>query len=63
MVWGCFGYYGVGELVILPKNIHMNKNNYLELLCDHLPDSFLKCQADFFMQDGAPCHTAQDVQQ
>jgi len=63
MVWGCFSYHGVGELVVLPKNTRMNKNNYLELLCDHLPNSFEKCRAEFFMQDGAPCHTALDVKQ
>ncbi|MPC40780.1 Transposable element Tcb1 transposase [Portunus trituberculatus] len=63
MVWGCFSYYGVGELVVLPNNIHMNKSNYLELLCDHLPNSFEKCRAELFMQDGTPYHTAFDVKQ
>lgn len=38
MVWGCFGFHGLGELAILPKNKSMNKNNYLELLCDYLPE-------------------------
>lgn len=40
MVWGCFSYHGVGNLVVLPKNTTMNQENYLELLCDHLPGSF-----------------------
>ena len=63
MVWACFSYHGVGELVILPKNVMMNQYNYLELLCDYLPDSFEKAKANFFMQDGAPCHTAKSVKQ
>ena len=61
MVWGCFSYYGIGSLVVLPKNIKVNQGLYLELLCDHLPDSFEKTQARVFMQDGAPCHTAKSV--
>lgn len=61
MVWGSFSYFGVGEIVVLPRNMYMNKDNYLELLVDHLPESFEKCQANFFMQDGAPCHRAKDV--
>ena len=61
MVWGCFSYYGVGDLVILPKNVKVNQAVYLELLCDHLPDSFEKTKAKVFMQDGAPCHTAKTV--
>lgn len=59
MVWGCFSYQGVGKLVVLPKNIHMNRNNCMELVHDHLPNSFEKCR-DEFMKDGAPCHTAFD---
>lgn len=62
MVWGCFTYYGVGDLVILPKNEKMNQYNYLELLLDHLPSSFDNTKAEVFMQDGAPCHTAKSVQ-
>lgn len=61
MVWGCFSYHGVGELVVLPKNQTVNQYNYLELLCDYLPDSMEKTQTTQFMQDGAPCHTAKSV--
>ncbi|KAG7177856.1 Transposable element Tc1 transposase-like 1, partial [Homarus americanus] len=61
MVWASFTYYGVGELVILPKNQIMNQYNYLELLSDFLPESFDKAKASLFMQDGAPCHTAESV--
>lgn len=61
MVWGCFTAQSVGELVVLPKNQCMNQYNYLELLCDNLPDAFDRCGATVFMQDGAPCHTAKSV--
>ena len=61
MVWGSFGYSGVGELVFLEKNTYMNQYNYFELLCDRLEDSFEKSGTSFFMQDGAPCHTAKSV--
>lgn len=61
MVWACFSYHGVGDLVFLPRNENMNQNNYLELLCDFLPGSFEICNAATFMQDGAPCHRAKSV--
>lgn len=60
---GMFSYHGVGELVFLLENVTMNRNDYLELLCDNLSDSFVKCRADFFVQDGTPCHTPIDVTQ
>ena len=63
MVWGCFTYHGVGPLVVLPANEKINQYNYLELLCDELPGAFEKTKATWFMQDGAPCHTAKSVQQ
>ncbi|XP_068240528.1 uncharacterized protein [Palaemon carinicauda] len=40
MVWGSFGYGGVGELFFLPKNEHMNQFNYFNLLNDHLEQGF-----------------------
>ena len=61
MVWGCFSYHGLGHLVFLPKNVKMNQHNYLDLLIDHLDPSMEACHADFFMQDGAPCHRAKLV--
>lgn len=65
VVWGCFGYYGLGALVMLPKskyvNQHMNKDNYFELLCEHLPDAFERCHAKIFMHDSAPRHRARAV--
>lgn len=56
-----FLYYGAEEIVVLSGNVHMNNDNYLVLLAEHLLESFEKCQANFFMQDGAPCHSAKDV--
>lgn len=58
MVWGCFSYYGLGSLVFLEKNVTMKADIYLTLLMEHLPDSFDKCNAKHFMQDGAGCHIA-----
>lgn len=63
MVWGCFTFFKVGELVVLPPNQMMNQNNYLELLSDYLPSCFDECSAEVFQQDGAPCHTAKSVKQ
>lgn len=63
IVWCCFTAQSVYELVVLPKNEYMNQYNYLELLCDHLPEAFERCGATIFMQDSAPCHTAKSVVQ
>ena len=62
MVWGCFTFFNVGELVVLPHNEMMNQNSYLELLSDYLAGCFEKCE-EVFQQDGAPCHTAKSVTQ
>ena len=61
MVWGCFSGRGLGKLVVMPKNIKVNQYNYLELLCDHLPDCFDLTGARVFQQDGAPPHMAKIV--
>lgn len=63
MVWGYFSSTSVGALAILPENEYVNKNNYLDILCDYLPISFERCRADFLMQDGAPCHSLKKVKQ
>ena len=67
MIWGCFSYYGVGKLIVLPKNESVNKESYLELLNDHLDDCFLMCRVPYstgtFMQDGASCHTAKVIKE
>ena len=49
MVWGCFGYHGVGDLVVLPRYQIVNQ---LEQLDEHLMSSMEKTQTSFIMQDG-----------
>ena len=61
MVWGCFTGKGLGSLVVLPKNLKVNQDVYLELLSDHLPESFERTGAQVFQQDGAPAHTARSI--
>lgn len=63
MVWGCFSYYGVGNLVFLEKGVAMNAERYLDLLFDNLEECYDKCNAETFMQDGAPCHTSKHVKE
>lgn len=63
MVWGAFGYHGTGKLVVLPKNVTVNKERYLELLNDHLEDCFIDCKSEVFQQDGAPAHTAKLIKE
>ncbi|KAG0700308.1 hypothetical protein GWK47_025601 [Chionoecetes opilio] len=61
MMWGCFTFHGIGNLVIFPKNTTVNKVVHFDLLNDHLEACFEKTQAQIFQQDGASCHTARDV--
>lgn len=42
MVWGCFMFNGLGDLVPLPQNTAVTKEMYLELLMDNLRSSFQK---------------------
>ena len=58
MVWGSFGFGGLGSLVVLPKGLTMNSARYIKLLKDHLADSFASSGTEVFQQDGAPCHTS-----
>ena len=58
MVWGSFGYGGLGDLVILPYNETVNKEAYYIILNEYLESSFEKSATDIFQQDGAPPHTA-----
>ena len=67
MVWACFNYKGIGKLIVLPRNLTMNKERYLELIEDHLYDCFRMCKVrldrGIFMQDGASCHTAKIIKE
>ena len=65
MVWGAIGYSGPGELIILPRNVSMNSQRYIELLKNNLNKCFRKCRIRrsraILQQDGATCHTAKVV--
>ena len=61
MVWGAFGYYGIGKLVVLPKNVTVNQERHLELLPDHLEDCFNSCQSKIFQHNGALAHRSKLV--
>jgi transposase len=62
MVWGCFsGKKGRGGLYFLPKNCTMNGPRYKTVLEDHLLPFMRIHGAQFFLQDGAPCHTSKVV--
>ena len=63
MVWGWFAFGLVSNLVFFEKDESVNQHSYFELLCDNLPESFEKCNASWFMQDGAPAHTARSITQ
>ena len=58
MVWGCFSAFGRGGLYFLPENKTMNSEHYIECLNGHLLRMFEIHQSEFFLQDGAPCHTS-----
>lgn len=63
MVWGAFTGHGVAKLHVFKKNEKVNQYNYLELMCDILPDAFEDTGATCFQQDGARAHTAKSVTQ
>ena len=56
-----FSGLGLRKLVVLPKNLKVNANVDLELLADHLPESFDMYSAKIFQQDGALAHTLPDL--
>jgi len=58
MVWGCFSYQGVGELVFI-KNT-MCATDYVSILSRSLPDSVrkMKLKRFIFQQDNDPKHTS-----
>lgn len=59
MVWGCFSWQGVGQLVQI--NEIMTADTYINILNEHLEISLLKLnlQNNFiFQQDNDPKHTA-----
>lgn len=46
-----------GAVVVFLKSVAVNKNIYLELLCDHLEECFELCKSRIFRQEGALCPT------
>ena len=65
LICGAIGYSDPGELVILPLDVSMNKERYIELLRNHLNKSFRMCRDHrrraILQQDGATCHTIKVV--
>lgn len=63
MVWGCFAYSGVGNLVDIPTT--MTKEIYLDILKDNVKQSARRVGLGRFwtyQQDNDPKHTAKVVQ-
>ena len=57
--WGAIsGRHGRGGLKFLPKNQTMNGEWYTAILEDHLLPWYQGRHCNWFMQDGAPCHTS-----
>lgn len=63
MVWGAFTGHGKAQLHVFHNKEKVNQYNYLELLCDVLPQAFEDTGATVFQQDGAKPHTAKSVTQ
>ena len=66
MVWGCVGYYGVGELVVLEENV--TAAAYIRTLDQYLLSSVENIFGDrqhhiIFQHDNAPAHKARATQQ
>ncbi len=63
-VWGCFSTKGVGSLIILPKNIAINKEWYQNVLQERLLPTIHKqfgYNLRIFQHDEAPCHKARVI--
>lgn len=61
MVWGAFSHNGTAGLYFLPQKTTMNGARYLKLLQEKLMLHMEIHQCSIFMQDGAPCHRARQV--
>jgi transposase len=61
MLWGAFSAKGRGPLYILPKNVTMNGERYLQILKEKLPNFMRIHKCGTFQHDGAPCHRAAAV--
>jgi transposase len=56
MFWGCFGWHGVGPLVVVEGN--MNSDDYVNVLAKFFIPWVSNYPNSVFQQDGAPCHTS-----
>ena len=64
MVWGCLSKHGVGQLHRIPQGLHINANEYINILQSALIPSIKKLfhNQDYeFVHDQAPCHSARSV--
>lgn len=55
MAWGDFRY----QLVLLPRNVTVNEDCYLELLARHLDNCLGHCQSNMFQEDSALANTSE----
>jgi transposase len=56
MFWGCFGWHGVGPLVVVEGN--MDSDKYVNILANHFIPWVSNYPNSIFQQDGASCHTS-----
>ncbi|CAB4484465.1 unnamed protein product [Rhizophagus irregularis] len=56
MFWGCFGWHGVGPLVVINGN--MNSDDYVNVLANHFIPWVNNYPGSIFQQDGVSCHTS-----
>ena len=56
MFWGCFGWHGVGPLVVVEGN--MNSDDYVNILANSFIPWVSNYPGSIFQQDGASCHTS-----
>ena len=56
MFWGCFGWHGVGPLVVVEGN--MDSDEYINVLANHFIPWVDNYPNSIFQQDGASCHTS-----
>ena len=64
MVWACMsGNAGRGSFVVIPKGKTVTAKSYLDILKEKLGDTMEIHDTLYFMQDGAPVHTAKIVKE
>lgn len=57
MFWDCFGWYGIGPLVVVMKE-YMNLNNYINILANYFISYVSNYPDSIFQQDKASYHTS-----